>query len=81
MTQKQMEQLQIESLFQMGWASLNQEDLSTMKLNDTREYAFPDGTVTIECTLATKSKAGFNIYIKTSRNSYYEASKIIYLDS
>ncbi|PAV29073.1 hypothetical protein CIL05_13950 [Virgibacillus profundi] len=70
-TESHMEQLKIETLFQMGRTSLLEELKKEQTPIEKVTYIFPEGTVEIKIASETNGRSKLDFFLETNNDSNY----------
>jgi hypothetical protein len=80
MTRNIIEQVQSETLFQMGYTAYRTEGNYTAS-TDTRTYQFPSGYVTITPTIQNEKTLLLHVFIETNAGFHTSVTKSLKLQS
>lgn len=70
-TDTYLEQLKIETLFQMGHAALKEEIKNSGEMIEKKSYSFPDGKVKISLISFSEETLHYDFNISTSKHPQY----------
>ena len=70
-TDNYLEQLKIETLFQMGHGALKEDLENSDKIIDKKSYSFPEGNVEISLISSSDEKFIYDFIISTNKHPHY----------